>query len=311
MGHRAPGARCSRRPTGSCATRLRRGGFATAFLAVVDGRRSATATPATRRRSCCATDGEREPLPGSGLPLGVEDDGAPRGARGRDGPRRRAVRRHRRAARGAPRAALLRRRAAARAAARARRATRARSSSPSCVFAPAQEWAPVLHDDVVVLALRRAPEVELRDEPARGAGRAGAVRRVQALVRERLGAGFAPTEAIFASERGRSRSRAPPSSCSTSAGAPVGVRRAALARAGAGGDQAHVRDRPRRAGTATARRLLAELEAIARADGRDACPAAHHRGAGRGARALRVGRLRRRLDVPRGRPADYWLEKAL
>ena len=59
----------------------------------------------------------------------------------------------------------------------------------------------MLHDDVVVLVLRRAPEVELRDEPAGGPAAQALYAEYQALVRERLGMEFAPTEAIFASER--------------------------------------------------------------------------------------------------------------
>ena len=69
------------------------------------------------------------------------------------------------------------------------------------VFAAAQEWAPVLHDDVVVLALRRAPELELRDEPATGAAAQALYGEYMALVRERLGPGFVPEESIFATER--------------------------------------------------------------------------------------------------------------
>jgi GNAT superfamily N-acetyltransferase len=69
------------------------------------------------------------------------------------------------------------------------------------VFAAAQEWAPMLHDDIVVLALRRAPELELRDEPATGPAAQALWAEYQALVRERLGPGFVPEEAIFATER--------------------------------------------------------------------------------------------------------------
>ena len=69
------------------------------------------------------------------------------------------------------------------------------------VFAEAQEWAPVLHDDVVVLALRRAPELELRDEPASGPAARALFDEYLALVRERLGPGFVPEEAIFATDR--------------------------------------------------------------------------------------------------------------
>ena len=112
-------------------TRLRRGGFATAFLAVVDGRapallqrRPPAAVPAARGRRVGAAARQRAAARRRGRR-------AARGARGRVPPRRRPLRRHRRAARGAARAALLRRRPAARAALGARRARRRRSSSPS------------------------------------------------------------------------------------------------------------------------------------------------------------------------------------
>ena len=59
----------------------------------------------------------------------------------------------------------------------------------------------MLHDDVVVLVLRRGPEVELRDEPASGRAAQALYAEYQALVRERLGLEFEPTEEIFASER--------------------------------------------------------------------------------------------------------------
>ena len=96
--------------------------------------------------------------------------------------------------------ALLRRRPAAGAARRAwpRASPQALAE---LVFAAAQEWAPTAHDDVVVLALRRAPEVELRDEPAGSPAAQALYDEYQALVRERLGVDFEPTEAIFATER--------------------------------------------------------------------------------------------------------------
>ena len=59
----------------------------------------------------------------------------------------------------------------------------------------------MLHDDVVVLALRRAPELELRDEPATGAAAQALYGEYMGLVRERLGPGFVPEESIFATER--------------------------------------------------------------------------------------------------------------
>ena len=69
------------------------------------------------------------------------------------------------------------------------------------IFAAAQEWAPVLHDDVVVLVLRRAPEVEVREEPASSPAAQALYGEYQALIRERLGAHFQPIEDIFATER--------------------------------------------------------------------------------------------------------------
>ena len=123
----------------------------------------------------------------------------------------------------------------------------------------------MLHDDVVVLVLRRAPEVELRDEPASGPAAQALYAEYQALVRERLGLEFEPTEEIFASERTFDEPRAA-FVVLYARGRPVGVRRAALAGAGAGRDQAHVRDRGR-ARRGHARRLLAELERRAAAQG--------------------------------------------
>jgi GNAT superfamily N-acetyltransferase len=52
-----------------------------------------------------------------------------------------------------------------------------------------------------VLALRRAPELELRDEPASGPAARALFNEYLALVRDRLGPGFVPEEAIFATDR--------------------------------------------------------------------------------------------------------------
>jgi GAF domain-containing protein/GNAT superfamily N-acetyltransferase len=181
-------------------TRLQRGGFATAFLAVVaDGRLrycNAGHPPPTLLRA----GGGSEALPGSGLPLGVEDEGRHEerevelglgdvlfGAT--DG--------------------LLEVRRAGEFFGDARLpellAEHGRSLPPQAlaerVFAAAQEWAPALHDDVVVLALRRAPEVELREEPATSPAARALFAEYLALVRERLGPEFEPEEAIFASDR--------------------------------------------------------------------------------------------------------------
>ena len=113
------------------------------------------------------------------------------------------------------------------------------------VFAAAQEWAPVLHDDVVVLALRRAPEVELRDEPASSPAAQALYAEYQALVRERLGPDFEPTEDDLRHRAGVRREPRAAFVVLYARGRPVALRRRALARPGAGRDQAHVRDRRR------------------------------------------------------------------
>ena len=145
-------------------------------------------------------DGESQPLPGSGLPLGVEDDG---------GHEEREVELGLGDVLFAATDGLLETR-------RERRffgderlqellAEHGRTTPPQqlaeLIFAAAQEWAPVLHDDVVVLVLRRAPEFEVRDEPASGPAAQALYGEYQALVRQRLGAQFQPTEDIFATER--------------------------------------------------------------------------------------------------------------
>ena len=271
-------------------TRLRRGGFATAFLAVVDHGRLRYCNAGHPPPCLLREGGESEPLPGSGLPLGVEDDGQHEEREVEFRPRRRALRRHRRAARGAARAA----------------ASSATTGCPSCsrstarttppqqlaerVFAEAQEWAPVLHDDVVVLALRRAPELELRDEPASSPAARALYAEYQALVRERLGEEFEPTDEIFASERAFEEERAGfvvlyargiPVACGgyRSLGPEVSEIKRMFVTAGAR-HQGHAR---RRAG-----RARVALQGVRGAPH----PPAEHRGAGRGAGAVRVGGLR-------------------
>jgi len=188
-------------------TRLRRGGFATAFLAVVDGGRLRYCNAGHPPPCVLREGGEAQPLPGSGLPLGVEDDGQHE---------EREVRFERGDVLFAATDGLLEVR-------RERRffgddrlpellSADARTTPPQQlaerVFAAAQEWAPVLHDDVVVLALRRAPELELRDEPASSPAAQALYAEYQALVRERLGEEFEPTDEIFASERAFEEERA-------------------------------------------------------------------------------------------------------
>ena len=168
------------------------------------------------------------------------------------------------------------------------------------VFAAAQEWAPVLHDDIVVLALRRAPELELRDEPATGPAAQALWAEYQALVRERLGPGFVPEEAIFATER-----------VFEEQGAAFVVLYVRGRPVGCGGVRSlgpELSEIKRMFVTADARRqghgrrLLAELERRAAAAGAKRVRLLTHGGAVRGARALRVRGLRRRRDVRRRRP---------
>ena len=167
------------------------------------------------------------------------------------------------------------------------------------VFAAAQEWAPVLHDDVVVLALRRAPELELRDEPATGAAAQALYREYMGLVRERLGPGFVPEESIFATERVFEEERAG-FVVLYARGRPVGcggVR-------SLGPELAEIKRMFVTAdarGRGHGRRLLAELERRAAATGATAGAAADDRGAGGGDGALRVRRVRRRRDATSAR----------
>jgi GAF domain-containing protein/GNAT superfamily N-acetyltransferase len=182
--------------------RLERGGFATAFLAIVSEGRLRYCNAGHPPPCLLRADGGSEALEGRGLPLGVEEDGRHEEREvefglgdvlfaSTDGLLE--VRREReRAFFGDARLPELLREFG-------------RTMPPQAlaerVFAEAQEWAPVLHDDVAVLALRRAPELELRDEPASGPAARALFNDYLALVRERLGPGFVPEEAIFATDR--------------------------------------------------------------------------------------------------------------
>lgn len=181
-------------------TRLQRGGFATAFLAMVSDGRLRYCNAGHPPPCLLRADGGSEALEGSGLPLGIEEDG-------------RHEEREIEIGLGdvlfASTDGLLETRREGAFFSDARLpdllSEYGRTLPPQAfverVFAAAQEWAPVLHDDVVVLALRRAPEVELRDEPASGPAAQALFGEYMALVRERLGPGFVPEEAIFATDR--------------------------------------------------------------------------------------------------------------
>jgi GAF domain-containing protein/GNAT superfamily N-acetyltransferase len=180
--------------------RMPHGGFATAFLAVVSDGRLRYCNAGHPPPCLLRVDGGAEPLPGSGLPLGIEEDGRHEEREvtidpgdvlfaSTDGLLE--ARREGEFFGDASLSALL--------------AEHGRTLPPQelaeRVFRAAQEWAPALHDDVVVLALRRAPETELREEAATGAAAQALWVEYQRLVRERLGPGFVPEESIFATER--------------------------------------------------------------------------------------------------------------
>ena len=274
-------------------TRLRRGGFATAFLAVVDDGRAAllqrrppAAVPAARGRRVASR------CPAAGCRWASRTTAGTRSARSSstrgdvlfaatDGLLE--VRRER---------ALLRRRRGCPSCSPSTAARRRRSSSPSVSSRQAQEWAPVLHDDVVVLALRRAPELELRDEPASSPAAQALYAEYQALVRERLGQEFEPTEDDLR-HRARVRGGARRLRRPLRARHAGRVRRLPLARAGGERDQAHVRDRRRAPSGPRAAGCWPSSSGAATASRGAPHPAAQHRGAGRGAGAVRVGGLRR------------------
>jgi GNAT superfamily N-acetyltransferase len=180
--------------------RMRRGGFATAFFAVVEDGRMRYCNAGHPPPSLLREHGGSEALPGSGLPLGIEDDGLHE---------EREVTLELGDVLFAATDGLLetRREGAFFGDARLPQllSEHGRTLPPQelaeRVFAAAQEWAPVMHDDVVVLALRRAPELELRDEPASSPAARALYAEYQALVRERLGPEFEPVEEIFATER--------------------------------------------------------------------------------------------------------------
>src|SRR3954452_161398 len=187
--------------------RLRRGGFATAFLAVVSDGRVRYCNAGHPPPTVLRAPGGAEALPGSGLPLGVEDDG-------------RQEERELELGLGdvlfACTDGLLEARRAGEFFGDARLpellAAHGRSLPPQAlaerVFAAAQEWAPALHDDVVVLSSFRAPVLELREEPATSPASRGLFAEYLALARERLGPEFEPEEAIFASDRAFEEQRA-------------------------------------------------------------------------------------------------------
>ena len=289
--------------------RLQRGGFATAFLAMVSDGRVRYCNAGHPPPCLLRADGGAESLEGSGLPLGIEEDG-------------RHEEREVEIGLGdvlfAATDGLLETRREGAFFSDARLpgllSEFGRTEPPQAfverVFAAAQEWAPVLHDDVVVLALRRAPELELRDEPATGAAAQALYGEYMGLVRERLGPGFVPEESIFATERVFEEERAA-FVVLYARGRPVGcggVR-------SLGPELAEIKRMFVTAdarGRGHGRRLLAELERRAAAAGATAGAAAHDRGAGGGDGAVRVRRATPSSSrYERAGRRDIWLERRL
>ena len=178
------------------------------------------------------------------------------------------------------------------------------------VYAAAQEWAPVLHDDVVVLVLRRAPEIELRDEPASSPAARALYAEYQALVRERLGPDFQPTEEIFATERAFEGTRAG-FVVLYARGLPVAC--GGLRSLGTGAEPRSSACSSPRARATRATRGACWPSSSGGPQGRRGAPhpPAQHRGAGRGAGAVRVGGLQEAEVMHVGGRRDVWLEKTL
>jgi GAF domain-containing protein/GNAT superfamily N-acetyltransferase len=186
------------------ANRLMRGrlpsaGFATAFLAVLEGgtmRYSNAGHPPPR---LLRADGGEEELAGGGLPLGVEP----------------SARYTERELSFAPGDTLF---AATDGLFEARRERRfygdtglplllaehgrtlGAQALAELAQADAERWAAGRHDDVAVLVVRRGLAADLRREPADSPSAQALFGEYMELVRERLGPGFVPSEAIFADE---------------------------------------------------------------------------------------------------------------
>jgi len=179
--------------------RLSAASFATAFLAVAQDGALRFCNAGHPPPRILRVDGGQEELAPSGIPLGIEEDG------------RHTERRVAFAAGDTLFAAtdgLLEARHDRRFFGDARLPTllaeHAHTLAPQplaeLVHADARRWAHKRHDDVVVLVVRPSPG-RLRREPAGSAAARALFQEYIALVRERLGPAFEPTEAIFASER--------------------------------------------------------------------------------------------------------------
>jgi GAF domain-containing protein/GNAT superfamily N-acetyltransferase len=186
------------------ANRLMRGrlpatGFATAFLAVLDGRTmrytNAGHPPPLRLRA----DGGEEELGGGGVPLGVQPDACytERELPFHPGDTLFAAtdglleaRRERRFFGDAGLPPLL---------AEYGRTLGAQALA-ELAQTEAERWAGVRNDDVAVLVVRRAAGADLRREPANAGPARALFGEYMRFMCERLGTDFEPSEAIFASE---------------------------------------------------------------------------------------------------------------
>jgi GNAT superfamily N-acetyltransferase len=179
--------------------RLPAAGFATAFLAVLDGDTMRYCNAGHPPARLLRADGGEEELLGGGLPLGVEPD-AP-------------YREHER--RFAPGDTFF---AATDGLFEARQSGRffgdhalpgllsehgremPAQDLADLVQDQAERWASGRHDDVAVLVVRPARGTDLRREPADGPAARALYEEYIGFVRDRLGPEFEPTEAIFATE---------------------------------------------------------------------------------------------------------------
>jgi GAF domain-containing protein/N-acetylglutamate synthase-like GNAT family acetyltransferase len=179
--------------------RLPAAGFATAFLAVVDGGRMRYCNAGHPPPQLLRPDGGEVDLSGGGLPLGVDPGGdyAERELEFAPGDTLFAAtdglleaRRERSFFGDARLPDLL--------------AEHGRTLAPQALAelaqAEAQRWAARSHDDVAVLVVRRTLPAGLQREPADGPGARELFAEYMAFVRERLGPAFEPLESIFATE---------------------------------------------------------------------------------------------------------------
>jgi GNAT superfamily N-acetyltransferase len=179
--------------------RLPAAGFATAFLAVVDRGRMRYCNAGHPPPKLLRAGGGEEDLSGGGLPLGVDPGGgyiereldfAPGDTLFAATDGLLESRRERSFFGDARLPALL--------------AEHGRTLAPQALAELAQReaerWAARSHDDVAVLVVRRTLPAGLQREPAHGPAAQALFGEYMEFVRDRLGPGFEPLEAIFATE---------------------------------------------------------------------------------------------------------------